>query len=76
MLITICGRKKGCFQNSPYQIQQKFDISNAPAVYKRIEEIRKNDSPGLNASCCRDENQVEEMNRLGLNVVAISLDNR
>ena len=51
----ICGTKKGCFQTSPYKIQQKFDISNAPAVYQRIEEIQKNDSPGRNASCCRDE---------------------
>ena len=44
MLLTICGRKKGCFQNSPYKIQQKFDISNAPTIYQRIEEIKKNDT--------------------------------
>ena len=30
-------QKKGSFRNSPYTIQQKFDISNVPAIYQRKE---------------------------------------
>ena len=28
-------QEKRCFRNSPYKIQQKFDISNVPAIYQR-----------------------------------------